>query len=285
MREKVQQLIVEGRTEEALALLAQYNSEAVLLQARFNQAKKQQNMGLIDFGEWSRVLAQVNYAALAMASQINVVGGNNNIVISNTYGSTVNINRGATVVVFISDDELRGKSLRGKLRILFNKLEECNEDRDVTLEKLQRIVHLLFSNFPCAITEDLKDRIEEFELGKFKRKELKVQQQELVFFAEEILGLKEDLLKSAEEKRDMAEVLPVSALWVNFAVNPVKSEWDTLVARITQELNTARNKHLLPIWEESIAEMELFKEEILLWADKTSAVRKGIQRQIIEKMI
>ena len=74
MREQLQQLIAEGRTEEALALLVQHNSDAVLLQARYNQAKKQQNMGMIDFGEWSRVQAQVNYAALEMAGQVKTGG-------------------------------------------------------------------------------------------------------------------------------------------------------------------------------------------------------------------
>lgn len=81
MREQLQQLIAEGRTEEALALLVQHNSDAVLLQARYNQAKKQQNMGLIDFGEWSRVQAQVNYAALEMAGQVKV-GGSSGAAVS-----------------------------------------------------------------------------------------------------------------------------------------------------------------------------------------------------------
>lgn len=75
MREEIQQLIAEGRTEDALALLVKHNSDAVLLQARYNQAKKQQNMGMIDFGEWSRVQSQVNYAALEMAGQVKPGGG------------------------------------------------------------------------------------------------------------------------------------------------------------------------------------------------------------------
>ncbi len=75
MREQLQQLIAEGRTEEALTLLVQHNSDAVLLQARYNQAKKQQNMGMIDFGEWSRVQNQVNYAAMEMAGQVRAGGG------------------------------------------------------------------------------------------------------------------------------------------------------------------------------------------------------------------
>lgn len=91
MREGIQQLIAEGHTEEALALLAKHNDDAVLLQARYNQAKKQQNIGMIDFGEWSRVQSQVNYAALEMAGNIKVPGSNN-VVISNVSDSQIIIN-------------------------------------------------------------------------------------------------------------------------------------------------------------------------------------------------
>ena len=40
MKEQIQQLIADGRTEEALALLAQHSSDALLLQARYNNGKK-----------------------------------------------------------------------------------------------------------------------------------------------------------------------------------------------------------------------------------------------------
>lgn len=91
MREQIQQLIAEGRTEDALALLAKHNSDTVLLQARYNQAKKQQNMGTIDFGEWSRVVSQTNHAALEMAGNIKIPGSNN-VVISNVSDSQIIIN-------------------------------------------------------------------------------------------------------------------------------------------------------------------------------------------------
>ncbi|MEQ1744141.1 MAG: TIR domain-containing protein [Saprospiraceae bacterium] len=82
MKEQIQQLISEGRTEEALALLTQHTTDALLLQGRFNAAKKQYNMGLIEFGEWNRVQAQINYAALEMAGNIKTTAQ------SNTGGST-----------------------------------------------------------------------------------------------------------------------------------------------------------------------------------------------------
>lgn len=71
MREQIQQLIAEGRTEEALELLEKTTQDAVLLKARYNNGKKQYNMGLIDFSEWNRVQNQVNYAALELAGSGN----------------------------------------------------------------------------------------------------------------------------------------------------------------------------------------------------------------------
>ena len=73
MKEQIQQLIADGRTEEALALLAQHSSDALLLQARYNNGKKQYNMGLIEFSEWQRTQAQINYAALELSNSIKVL--------------------------------------------------------------------------------------------------------------------------------------------------------------------------------------------------------------------
>lgn len=70
MKEEIQQLIAESRTEEALALLAKHSSDALLLQARYNAGKKQYNMGLIDFNDWQRTQSQINYAALELANSI-----------------------------------------------------------------------------------------------------------------------------------------------------------------------------------------------------------------------
>ena len=67
---QIQELISLGKTEEALELLEQLTTDAVLLQARFNGAKRQYSMGMIDFSEWSRTQAQINYAALEMMNSV-----------------------------------------------------------------------------------------------------------------------------------------------------------------------------------------------------------------------
>ena len=94
MREQIQQLISNGQTEEALALLASVNGDAVLLQAQYNQGKKQYSMGLIDFSDWSRVQARINYAAIEMA-------GNTKVNSTTQHSSNNGASRG-TKKVFIS---------------------------------------------------------------------------------------------------------------------------------------------------------------------------------------
>jgi len=67
---QIQDLISLGKTEEALELLEQLTTDAILLQSRYNGAKRQYSMGMIDFSEWSRTQAQINYAALEMMNSV-----------------------------------------------------------------------------------------------------------------------------------------------------------------------------------------------------------------------
>ncbi len=62
----IQHLVSIGKTEEALELLEQLTTDAVLLQSRYNGAKRQYSMGVIDSSEWSRTQAQINYAILEL---------------------------------------------------------------------------------------------------------------------------------------------------------------------------------------------------------------------------
>jgi hypothetical protein len=71
MKEQIQALISQGRTEEALKLFATVNQDAILLQARFSAAKKQNSMGLIEFSEWSKVQNQINFALLELVGNSN----------------------------------------------------------------------------------------------------------------------------------------------------------------------------------------------------------------------
>lgn len=107
---QIQELISLGKTEEALELLGQLSTDAVLLQSRFNGAKRQYSMGLIDFSEWSRTQAQINYAALEMMSMVKDTG--------KTSGTPVTPATEAKPKVFISynqQDTFAMRSVKGHL--------------------------------------------------------------------------------------------------------------------------------------------------------------------------
>ena len=70
MKAVIQQLIAEGRTDEALQKLADLHNDGILLLSRYNAGKKQYNNGLIDFNDWSRAQAQINYAALELLKSL-----------------------------------------------------------------------------------------------------------------------------------------------------------------------------------------------------------------------
>ena len=69
MKEKIQELIADGKTENALELLKNCTDEALLLMARFSGLKRQYNIGMISFEDWTRTQNQINYAALELADQ------------------------------------------------------------------------------------------------------------------------------------------------------------------------------------------------------------------------
>ncbi|MFN7831658.1 MAG: TIR domain-containing protein [Bacteroidota bacterium] len=76
MKEKIQELIAAGKTEEALELLKNCTDEALLLMARFSGLKRQYNMGMISFEDWTRTQNQINYAALELADECKEDAGN-----------------------------------------------------------------------------------------------------------------------------------------------------------------------------------------------------------------
>jgi hypothetical protein len=70
IKEQVRKLISAGKTEEALRILKERSNDALLLLARYNNVKKQQLHGMMDFSDWSRQIAQINFAALDLVSSL-----------------------------------------------------------------------------------------------------------------------------------------------------------------------------------------------------------------------
>lgn len=74
MKDKIIELLNQpdpDSAEEAFELLGQLASDAVLLHAQFNGAKRQYMMGMIDFSEWTRIRADIFTRARIMLNEIN----------------------------------------------------------------------------------------------------------------------------------------------------------------------------------------------------------------------
>jgi len=69
-RDQIQDLIAAGNTEAALRLLMETGDpNAKLLQKQFDAAKDDYSKGLIDYAEWARTQARINYALLETAPE------------------------------------------------------------------------------------------------------------------------------------------------------------------------------------------------------------------------
>lgn len=71
MKQIIRTLIAAGETEQALALLAQHNNDALLLQGRYANLARQQRNGIIDHSTYSLELNKINHSLLELAERTN----------------------------------------------------------------------------------------------------------------------------------------------------------------------------------------------------------------------
>ncbi len=70
MKNQIRSLIAEGKTEEALELLATVKpNEATLLMARYRQANREYHSGMLDTDDFRREMARINAAAVEFAPE------------------------------------------------------------------------------------------------------------------------------------------------------------------------------------------------------------------------
>ena len=261
----IKHLIATGQTEEALSHLAKVHPDAILLQARWNQGRKQYNMGLIENGEWIRIQAQINYAALELAGKLPVVVVNNvNYVYMN----------------FIIQQDTPGNELALFNRI-FRSLENMNEDQNWPLAEIE----LAVKTFDKHI--GLPDLISDFEdFGKSQYRDnteayqIKVRRE----FVGQLLKYKEDFLSFVREivSQKQSETGWKEA-WELVQHTPTKERWDNLVSLIDQRMQAAifsddqRQK-----WAEVSADANFEKD--LFWRARFNRVLPDIKKWISENL-
>ena len=71
MKEKIQQLVANGKTKEALEALAKHNSNAILLQAKYNKLEEDQSIGILERSTYSLELNRINHSITSLLDSTN----------------------------------------------------------------------------------------------------------------------------------------------------------------------------------------------------------------------
>lgn len=64
MQDQIRNLISQGKVKDALEKLVELNPEASVLLAKFTDAEKKHRLGVLDYDDYSKKLAEVTYGAL-----------------------------------------------------------------------------------------------------------------------------------------------------------------------------------------------------------------------------
>ena len=65
--EQILSLIIEGRIEDAILMVAKYSADAILLQTRYSNGEKQYKIGLICIQEWNNIREKIGAELEALA--------------------------------------------------------------------------------------------------------------------------------------------------------------------------------------------------------------------------
>jgi hypothetical protein len=66
MEQQIRLLIQKGKSKEALDLMTPYADEAIMLRGRLSSLERNNNMGMIDFSDYSREINRINFSILSL---------------------------------------------------------------------------------------------------------------------------------------------------------------------------------------------------------------------------
>lgn len=245
LKQEVQRLVADARTEQALALLAEHSSDALLLQARYNNGKKQYHMGLIEFTEWQRTQAQLNYAVMELADTIR-----QQPIVVHTHQS-VN-------VYYIVPQEMPANNL-AKFNRIFDGLKRMIQDRNYPLNEIQLAVGFLDEIFGEKL---YVDELEKFQLRAYATNTDAYKTEQRRILVELLLSHEEELLIAIDTVVEQEQkTTPWKEAWNLFTKDPTHDRWT----------------HIRDMFEKRLADKTLLfkagqKKEFAVLADAIDAV-------------
>lgn len=267
MKTRVQKLVADGRTEEAIEVLIGVGlSDATLLRARWSNAKKQYNMGLIDFGEWNRVQNQVNYATLEMAPS----------------DTLVLVNQTTFVYVNFLSGRQPGNEL-GVCNQIFDALEKMERNREWPLADLVETARTLNDIFGMP---DLLTAAEEFNSHIYQNNTTDYQQRKRETWAGALLSMKTTVLKAARQIVEKKETETAwQEAWALFLREPTVNRWKATFPLIDKRLTSPIfSPDLAFQWGELVAVANGVEEGFLWRFNFTNEVLPDLKRFVTENL-
>lgn len=242
MQAQINLLISSGQTSEALAELAKYSADALLLQAQYNSGLKNYNLGLIDFGEWGRTQARVNLSALEIAKKL-------------SGPITVIQNVNYVYVNFLNDNRQPGTEL-GTTNKIFRAVERMIEDDDFPLSDLEKATETLNEIIGLSELPELMAAFDLFKTTTYLNNTdaFKVKQRRA--FAELLHKYKSDIIDAVREITEMknAETSWKEA-WQLFISEPTFDRWQNTFPLIDNRVTSAVfTDEIREMWGELVAD-------------------------------
>jgi len=257
----IQTYIAQGKTEDALDLLAQITTDAVLLQSRFNGAKRQWNMGMIDHNEWTRTQNQINHAILEMY-------GRNKL-------SKISIAVNSVTLNYFNYDRKPGNDV-GLVNKIFRTFKAMQEDMEFGESEIVQGVKMLNEIFGLP---ELVAKTDAFKTEAY-------QKNTEAFKVSERSKLVAEILKSeADFKETIAEIVAEEQKktgWKEaFALlcqEPTKNRWDNTANLISERLqDPIFDMSLIEKWADMEADINTINDG-LLWRRKFEGKLPDLKR-------
>lgn len=265
----VQTLIGKGRLEDALSLMVDLRIDgAINLQSRFNVGKREFSLGMINFGDWARVQAQITNSALELTRMSKPV------VVNVANQTTYNF-------ITIVADERPGNEL-AMFNGIFRSLRKMKEDMNWPIEEIREVVHAMHRHIGMP---DLVDAFEDFNKSSYMQNTTAYQTVKRSEFVDTLLGLEADILDAIKtivsEKQNTTGWREAYDL---FMQEPSPARWSNTCALIDLRLDSplfsdAQREQ----WGALSADVNAIPEGFL-WKHKFSLIKSDIQSWVSKNM-
>jgi len=223
LKEKIRVLIQEGQTERALEHVTPHHSDALLLAARYNNGRKQYNMGLIEFGEWLRIQSSINWALMELVDRMPKI----------YLTGDVRVNQFVYITNVVAED--KPKNEYALFVRVFEALEKMERELTYPVEEMRRLADI----FHKYLGTEFLDYVDILASKKFTSNSEAYRIEKMKAIVREWLELKDALLADFyKEVEEQQRATKWSELWNALNDGPTIERWQAFRDAVSERLTS-----------------------------------------------